>query len=314
MTLALLFPGQGSQALGMGKALSDAHSVAREVFEEVDDALNQKLSAIMWGEDEAALTMTANTQPAIMACSIAALRVLEKEGGFDVKTAAYVAGHSLGEYSALVAAGTFSVADAAKLLRIRGDAMQAAVPAGQGGMAAIIGPDMETVEAIATEASAGGEVCEVANDNSPGQVVLSGSAKGIENAITIAKEKGAKRALPLPVSAPFHSSLIASAGEKMREALAAATVNAPAVPVVANVTAQAETDPNTIRDLLVQQVTGRVRWRESVEWMGANGVMNAIEFGNGNVLAGLVRRINKEITVTNIGKPEDLESYAKSAA
>lgn len=313
MTTALLCPGQGSQTLGMGKALADAHAVAKEVFQEVDDTLNQKLSAIMWGEDETALTLTANAQPAIMACSVAALRVLQTEGGFDVAQCSYVAGHSLGEYSALVAANSFSLADAAKLLRIRGDAMQAAVPAGQGGMAAIIGPSLEEVEAIAAEAASGGEICDVANDNSPGQVVVSGSAKGIERVIEIAKAKGAKRALPLPVSAPFHSSLMAPAADTMRQALAEATVNAPIIPVVANVTAQAESDADTIRDLLVQQVTGRVRWRESVEWMGANGVTNAIEIGQGNVLAGLVRRINKEIAVTNIGKPEDLDSYAKVA-
>lgn len=313
MSLALLFPGQGSQALGMGKALADTFAEAKHVFEEVDDALGQKLSAIMWGEDEAELTLTANAQPAIMACSVAALRVLEKQGGFDPKSAAFVAGHSLGEYSALVAAGTFNVAQAAKLLRIRGNAMQEAVPAGQGGMAAIIGPSLEEVSQIAIEAAGADEIVDVANDNSPGQVVISGSAKGIERAIELAKKFGAKRALPLPVSAPFHSSLMSPAAMKMRAALDAETISAPNPAVVANVTAQAESDADTVRDLLVQQVTGRVRWRESVEWMGENGITNAIEFGHGNVLAGLVRRINKEIAVTNIGKPEDLENYAKAA-
>ncbi len=313
MTTALICPGQGSQTLGMGKPLAESFSAAKEVFQEVDDALSQKLSAIMWGEDEAELTRTANAQPAIMACSVAALRVLEQECGFDVSKMAFVAGHSLGEYSALTAAKAFSLADAAKLLRIRGDAMQAAVPEGQGGMAAIIGLSLEDVDQIAIEAAGVDEICDVANDNSPGQVVISGSAKGIEAAMELAKTKGAKRALPLPVSAPFHSSLMSPAAEIMREALDKAEVHDPVVPVMANVTAAPAQAANDIRDLLVRQVTGRVRWVESVEAMAAAGVTSMLEVGHGNILAGLVRRINKEIAVTNIGKPEDLESFAKAA-
>jgi len=314
MTTALIFPGQGSQAVGMGQALAENFAAARAVFEEVDDALNQHLSKIMFEGPEADLTATENTQPAIMACSIAALRVMEAEMGFKVADAAsFVAGHSLGEYAALTAAGTFTLADAAKLLRIRGEAMQAAVPAGEGAMAAIIGPSFDEVQAIANEANGEGEICEVANYNNDQQIVLSGSAKGIERAIEIAKEKGAKRAVPLAVSAPFHCSLMQPAAERMAQALADADVKAPCVPVVANVNAQAVSDAATIRDLLVQQVTSMVKWRESVSYMKDQGVDRMIEIGHGNVLSGLVKRIDRDIVTVNISQPADLDGFAKAA-
>ncbi len=314
MTTALIFPGQGSQAVGMGQALAENFAAARAVFEEVDDALNQHLSKIMFEGPEADLTATENTQPAIMACSIAALRVMEAEMGFKVADAAsFVAGHSLGEYAALTAAGTFTLAEAAKLLRIRGEAMQAAVPAGEGAMAAIIGPSFDEVQAIANEANGEGEICEVANYNNDQQIVLSGSAKGIERAIEIAKEKGAKRAVPLAVSAPFHCSLMQPAAERMAQALADADVKAPCVPVVANVNAQAVSDAATIRDLLVQQVTSMVKWRESVSYMKDQGVDRMIEIGHGNVLSGLVKRIDRDIVTVNISQPADLDGFAKAA-
>ncbi|MBN67320.1 MAG: [acyl-carrier-protein] S-malonyltransferase [Rickettsiales bacterium] len=314
MTTALIFPGQGSQAVGMGQALAENFAAARAVFEEVDDALNQHLSKIMFEGPEADLTATENTQPAIMACSIAALRVMEAEMGFKVADAAsFVAGHSLGEYAALTAAGTFTLAEAAKLLRIRGEAMQAAVPAGEGAMAAIIGPSFDEVQAIANEANGDGEICEVANYNNDQQIVLSGSAKGIERAIEIAKEKGAKRAVPLAVSAPFHCSLMQPAAERMAQALADADVKAPCVSVVANVNAQAVSDAATIRDLLVQQVTSMVKWRESVSYMKDQGVDRMIEIGHGNVLSGLVKRIDRDIVTVNISQPADLDGFAKAA-
>ncbi len=308
-----VFPGQGSQKIGMGKTMADNFASAREVFQEVDDALNQKLSTIIFEGPEADLTLTENAQPAIMATSIAALRVLEQEGGFDIaKAASYVAGHSLGEYSALCAAGALSLSDTARLLKLRGQAMQRAVPAGEGAMAAIIGMSMEDVTKICEDASATG-VCEVANDNSDGQVVISGSAAAIEDAMVRAKEAGAKRALPLPVSAPFHCSLMSPAADEMRDALAAATIVSPVVPVIANVTAAPEQDADAIRDLLVQQVTGRVRWRESVQWMGQNDIARAIEIGEGKVLSGLIRRIAKEIEVSNVSSPDDIETVMKAA-
>ena len=308
-----VFPGQGSQKVGMGKTMADNFAEAREVFQEVDDALNQKLSTIIFEGPESDLTLTENAQPAIMATSIAALRVLEKEGGFNLaQSASYVAGHSLGEYSALCAAGALSLADTAKLLKLRGQAMQRAVPAGEGAMAAIIGLSMEDVTTVCEAASATG-ICEVANDNSDGQVVISGATAAIDDAMVRAKEAGAKRALPLPVSAPFHCSLMSPAADEMRDALAAATINNPVVPVIANVTAAPEQEADAIRDLLVSQVTGRVRWRESVQWMGNNDVAKAIEIGEGKVLSGLIRRIAKEIEVSNVGTPDDIESVMKAA-
>ncbi|MBA4274802.1 MAG: [acyl-carrier-protein] S-malonyltransferase [Alphaproteobacteria bacterium] len=311
---ALVFPGQGSQAVGMGRALYDAFPVAREVFQEVDEALGQKLSAICFEGPEDALTATENTQPAIMACGIAALRVLEREAGFDVKTMRCVAGHSLGEYTALCAAGSLSLADTAKLLRIRGSAMQAAVPAGKGAMAAILGPDIAVVrEIVAAAAAQTGGTVEVANHNGAAQIVISGEAAAVDVAMTIAKDKGAKRAVLLAVSAPFHSSLMQPAAAAMREALAAAKVTAPVVPVIANVTADAVSNPDDIRRLLVEQVTGMVRWVESVERMAALGVTSAIELGHGNVLAGLMKRIVPDMVVTSVGAPADLDTYSKAA-
>lgn len=316
MTTALVFPGQGSQAIGMGVALASAFPIARETLQEVDEALKQPLSKLMAEGPEAELTNTENAQPAIMAASLAAFRVLESQTGLKLPGAAVcVAGHSLGEYSALTAAGTFTVAEAARLLRIRGNAMQAAVPAGKGGMVAIIGPDFHAVEEIVREARARGigEVIEIANQNSTNQTVISGSARGMEIAIEVAKEKGAKRALPLPVSAPFHCSMMAPAAEKMRAALAEAAMNNPLVPVVANVTAEYVSDAAAIRELLVAQVTGMVRWVDSVETMKARGITKVIEIGHGNVLAGLIKRIAPEIAVVNVGSPEDLDSYANAA-
>lgn len=314
MSTALIFPGQGSQAIGMGVELAKAFPSAKAVLDEVDAALGQKLSTLMAEGPDAELTSTENAQPAIMAVSLATFRVLE-EAGLKVTDAACVAGHSLGEYSALTAAGTFSISDAAKLLRIRGNAMQAAVPAGKGGMVAIIGPDFDAVEEIVREARnrAVSEIIEIANQNSTNQTVISGSARGMEIAIEVAKEKGAKRALPLPVSAPFHCSMMAPAAEKMRAALAGCELKEPAVPLIANVTAERASDPAFIRDLLVQQVTGMVRWVDSVERMKQLGVTKVIEIGHGNVLTGLVKRIAPEIACVNISSPADLETYSKAA-
>lgn len=313
MSKAFVFPGQGSQAVGMGKTLSENFASARAVFEEVDDALSEKLSTTIFEGPEDALTLTQNAQPAIMASSIAILRVLEQEFGFDLaKAAAFVAGHSLGEYTALAAARAFTLADTAKLLRLRGQAMQKATPQGVGAMAAILGPDLDVVAAIAAEA-AQGEVCSVANDNSPGQVVISGHKAAVERACELAKEKGAKRALLLAVSAPFHCSLMQPAADAMAEALAAATIQAPVAPLIANVSVEAVTNPATIRELLVKQVTGQVRWRESVEFMKAQGVTETVEIGVGKVLAGLTRRIDKELAATAITGVEDLDAFAKAA-
>lgn len=316
MTTALIFPGQGSQAVGMGQTLAANFTVARDVFAEVDEALGQSLSSIIKEGPDADLTRTENAQPAIMAVSLAAFRVMEKEMGFNLEaSASAVAGHSLGEYSALTAAGSFTIAECAKLLQIRGRAMQAAVPEGQGGMVAIIGPEWDAVEEIvrASRARAAGEVIEIANQNSTNQTVISGSARGMEIAMEVAKEKGAKRALPLPVSAPFHCSLMAPAALAMKEALAAAEMKAPRVPLVANVTAEFVTEPAHIRELLVAQVTGTVRWVDSVMTMKEKGITRMIEIGHGNVLAGLVKRIAPEIAVVNIASPEDLDSYSKVA-
>ncbi|WP_029074162.1 ACP S-malonyltransferase [Kaistia adipata] len=304
MTIALTFPGQGSQAVGMGKSLAENFAEARAVFDEVDAALGEKLSAVMWDGPIETLTLTANAQPALMAVSLAALRVLEAQG-FQVSKAAYVAGHSLGEYSALAAAGSLSIADAARLLRIRGTAMQAAVPVGEGAMAALLGLDFDTAKAVADEA-AQGEVCEAANDNGPGQVVISGAKAAVERALEIAKAKGAKRALLLPVSAPFHCRLMQPAADVMADALAKVTINAPVVPVVANVLAAPVTDPAEIRNRLVEQVTGMVRWRESIGWLAANGVDLFAEIGAGKVLSGLAKRIAPEAQTLNVGTSDDV--------
>jgi [acyl-carrier-protein] S-malonyltransferase len=313
MSIAFTFPGQGSQTVGMGKDLADAFPEALAVFQEVDDALGQKLSAIMWEGPEETLTLTANAQPALMAVSLAALRALEARG-FSLKDkVAYVAGHSLGEYSALAAAGTFSIADTARLLRIRGNAMQAAVPVGEGAMAAILGLDQAGVEAACAEASHD-SVCQIANDNGGGQLVISGARAAVEIAARLCTEKGAKRALMLPVSAPFHSALMAPAAEAMREALAKVVKNAPAVPVVANVAVRPLTDPEVIAASLVEQVMGRVRWRETVEWFGANGVKTLYEIGSGKVLSGLARRIDKEIATSAIGNSAEVEAALATLA
>lgn len=307
MSNAFVFPGQGSQALGMGKALADGFADARDVFEEINDALAFDLTSVMWGEDEQALNMTENTQPALMAVSVAITKVLEKQGGFALAgKAAFVAGHSLGEYSALTAAGALELSDTARLLKLRGQAMQRAVPVGEGAMAAVLGLNFDDVALIANEAS-GKMVCQAANDNADGQVVISGHAQAVEKAVALASEKGAKRAVMLPVSAPFHCTLMAPAAQEMNTALTQTVIRPPAVPVVANVTAQGETDPNTIRRLLVDQITGRVRWRESVQWMGENGVTRMVELGSGKVLCGLARRIDKDMEAINAETPGDIE-------
>jgi [acyl-carrier-protein] S-malonyltransferase len=306
MTLAVTFPGQGSQAVGMGAALVEASSAARAVFDEVDEALGEKLSSVILEGPEDTLTLTANAQPALMAVSIAAMRALEEKGFSLEEHASHVAGHSLGEYSALCAAGTFSIADTARLLRIRGNAMQAAVPVGEGAMAAIIGLEQSDVEQICADVSGEGS-CQIANDNGGGQLVISGAKAPVEKAAAMASEKGAKRALLLPVSAPFHSALMAPAADAMAEALADVTMNAPCVPLVANVLAQPITDPDEIRSRLVEQVTGQVRWRETIEWMGGNGVSRLMEVGSGKVLSGLARRINRDLSSIAVGNPDDIE-------
>lgn len=312
MSFAFIFPGQGSQAVGMGKELADAFPAAKAVFDEVDAALGEKLSDLIWGGSIETLTLTANAQPALMAVSLAASRALEAGFGVKISQAAFVAGHSLGEYSALAAAGALSVTDAAKLLRKRGQAMQAAAPAGTGAMAALIGKvDVEVAEIIALEGSAAGTVV-VANDNNVGNVVISGTKAGVEAAIAAAKAKGVK-AIPLPVSAPFHSPLMAPAAVAMEEALAAATISKPVVPVVANVTARPISEPVDIRRLLVEQVTGRVRWRECVQWMaGEGGVTKFVETGAGKQLSGMVKRNAPEAETVALNTPADLEAFAKS--
>jgi [acyl-carrier-protein] S-malonyltransferase len=307
MSIAFTFPGQGSQSVGMGKVLADACPEARAVFEEVDDALSQKLSDVMWNGPEDALTLTANAQPALMAVSLATMRVLEARGFELSKSVAYVAGHSLGEYSALAAAGSLDVATAARLLRVRGDAMQNAVPVGQGAMAALLGLDFDVAEEVARDA-AQGEVCQAANDNAPGQVVVSGHLAAVERAVEIAKAKGARRAIMLPVSAPFHCTLMAPAADAMAEALANADIKTPAVPLVANVLASPITDPAEIRDRLVEQVTGTVRWRESVTWLAGNGVDTFVEIGTGKVLTGMVKRIAKDASGVAVNTPEDIDA------
>jgi [acyl-carrier-protein] S-malonyltransferase len=292
----------------MGRDLADAFPEARRVFDEVDDALGEKLSQVIWEGPEETLTLTANAQPALMAVSIAAMRALEARGVSLKDRAKYVAGHSLGEYSALCAAGTFSLADTARLLRIRGNAMQKAVPVGEGAMAAIIGLEQPDVEAACAEASAGGGVCQIANDNGGGQIVISGARAAVEKGAAICTAKGAKRALMLPVSAPFHSALMQPAADAMREALAGVAKKAPMVPVVANVAVAPLTDPDEIAKKLVEQVTGRVRWRETVEWFAADGVTTLYEIGAGKVLSGLARRIDRNLATANVGTPADVEA------
>jgi [acyl-carrier-protein] S-malonyltransferase len=314
MTRAFIFPGQGSQAVGMGLALAQSFSAARLVFEEVDEALKQKLSKLMFEGPESDLTLTENAQPALMAVSVAALRVLESEGGWRLADrASYVAGHSLGEYSALAAAGALDLSDAARLLKLRGQAMQTAVPVGEGAMAALLGPELEQVQKIARQAAEDTKlVCDVANDNSPGQVVVSGAKAAVERAIAIAAEQGVKRSIMLPVSAPFHCALMQPAADAMQEALAKTAMRQPVVPVIANVTAQPVSDAATIVKLLVQQVTATVRWRESVLTMKSLGVAKMYELGAGKVLAGLVKRIDKEIEASSVGAPADVEAALKA--
>ncbi|MGB1390267.1 MAG: ACP S-malonyltransferase [Paracoccaceae bacterium] len=306
MATAFVFPGQGAQTIGMGMALAQAYPAAKAVFDEVDDTLNEKLSALIWEGDIETLTLTQNAQPALMATSLATMRALEAEG-VGIDRAAFVAGHSLGEYSALAAAGALSIADAALLLRVRGEAMQRAVPAGEGAMAALLGLDFAAAQEVAAEA-AGDDVCAAANDNDPAQVVVSGHRAAVERAVEIAKARGAKRAVMLPVSAPFHCALMEPAAREMDHALKEVTINAPAVPVVSNVEAAPVSDPDQIRGLLVQQITGRVRWRESVAAMAAAGVTEIWEIGAGKALSGMVRRIDRSIACTSVGTPEDVQS------
>ena len=306
---AFTFPGQGSQAVGMGKDLAAAYPEARAVFLEVDEALDQRLSAIMFEGPDDILRLTENAQPALMAVSMAVIRVLESKGVRLADHAAYVAGHSLGEYSALAAAGTFSLGDAARLLKTRGQAMQKAVPVGHGAMAALLGLELDVAREVAAEA-AQGEVCDVANDNAPGQVVVSGATAAIERAVEIAKARGAKRALLLPVSAPFHCSLMQPAADAMAAALAEVTMQAPVVPLVANVLATPVSDPAEIRQRLVEQVTGVVRWTESVSWLtGEGGVTHLTELGTGKVLTGLAKRINAEAVANAVGSPADIDAF-----
>ncbi|MCC3304856.1 ACP S-malonyltransferase [Sneathiella sp. HT1-7] len=313
MTRAFVFPGQGSQAVGMGQELAQSHAAAREVFEEVDEALGQNLSRLMFEGPIEELTLTENAQPALMAVSMAVVRILEKDGNMDfAKTAKYVAGHSLGEYSALTAAGALDLSDAARLLKARGQAMQQAVPVGVGAMAALLGLNIEPVEEVVAEArekAAPGEVVAAANDNADGQVVLSGHKGAVEVAIEIAKEKGAKKAMLLPVSAPFHCPLMQPAADEMAERLKEVVIAPPRVPLIANVTASEVSDPDTIRRLLVEQVTGRVRWRESVLYMGEQGVSELVELGAGKILTGMVRRINREMTGSAVGTPADIDAF-----
>ena len=311
MSKAFVFPGQGSQAVGMGQALAEASPAARLVFEEVDDALSQNLTKIMFEGPDDELRLTENAQPALMAVSMAIVRVLSEEGGVSIDDkATFVAGHSLGEYSALAAAGSFALSDTARLLKLRGQSMQEAVPVGDGAMAALLGLDFDAAKAIADEA-AQGDVCDVGNDNAPGQVVLSGATSAIERAVEIAKEKGARRAVPLPVSAPFHCSMLAPAADVMEKALDETEIAAPSPVLVANVTASSVQDPPIIRRQLVEQVTGMVRWHESVLYMKEQGVDTLIELGAGNVLTGLARRIDRELTGRSIQLPDDIETLLK---
>lgn len=308
MAIAFVFPGQGSQDVGMGRELAQAFRCAQDVFDEVDAALGQKLSALMWDGPKDTLTLTENAQPALMAVSMAVMRVLEREKGFSLKERVkFVAGHSLGEYSALAAAGAFSLADTARLLKLRGQAMQAAVPVGQGAMTALLGVGIEVAHKVA-EAAAQGEVCQVANDNEPAQVVLSGAKSAIDRVAEVGKALGVRRAVPLPVSAPFHCALMQPAADAMAEALAKVDIKAPVVPVIANVLAAPISDPDEIRKRLVEQVTGTVRWRECTHYMAAHGITDIYEIGHGKVLAGLVKRIEKSFNATSLGTPADIEA------
>ncbi len=309
---AFTFPGQGAQAVGMGTELAEAYPPARRVFEAVDEALGERLSRLIREGPQDELTLTANAQPALMATSLATMAALEAEG-VGIGHAAYVAGHSLGEYSALCAAGALTLADTARLLRIRGRAMQEATPVGTGAMAALLGLDFAAARAVAEEA-AQGQVCEAANDNDPGQVVVSGDRAAVERAVEIAKGRGARRALMLPVSAPFHCALMAPAAERMREALAEVELAPPTVPLVANVLAEAVTDPDEIRRLLVEQVTGTVRWRESVLWVALQGVTELVEIGAGKALSGMAKRIDRGLTTVPVNGPEDVKRLAEAAA
>ncbi|MBF9031934.1 ACP S-malonyltransferase [Rhodobacterales bacterium HKCCE3408] len=312
MSLAFVFPGQGAQAIGMGRDLADAYPEAKAVFDEVDAALSESLSSLIWDGTAEELTLTRNAQPALMATSMAAMAALKAEG-VEITAAAYVAGHSLGEYSALCAAGALTLADTARLLRLRGEAMQAAVAPGVGAMAALLGLDLEGARRVAIDA-AQGEVCEAANDNDPGQVVVSGHRGAVERAVEIAKGQGAKRAVLLPVSAPFHCSLMAPAAEAMAEALSHVDISDPAVPLVSNVAAHGTTNPHVILNNLVDQVTGAVRWRESVLWMAAHGVTETWEIGSGKALSGMVRRIDREIATRQVGTPDEVKAAAESLA
>jgi [acyl-carrier-protein] S-malonyltransferase len=312
MTRAFVFPGQGSQFIGMGKELAETFTAAREVFAEVDDTLGEKLSTLMFSGEAEALTMTHNAQPALMAVSVAVARVIEAEGKVKLEDICkFVAGHSLGEYSALCAAGAISLADTARLLRIRGNAMQEAVPPGQGGMAALIGVDFDTAQKLATECT-NGSICQAANDNGGGQVVISGSMAAIDKAIAMAAGMGIKRAIKLPVSAPFHSALMAPAAEVMQKALAETKILVPVVPVIANVTADEVIDPVKIRELLVKQVTGMVRWRETVLNLKTKGVINLVELGAGKVLSGLAKRIDPDMIGISVQTPQDIEAFLKT--
>jgi [acyl-carrier-protein] S-malonyltransferase len=312
MSWAYVFPGQGSQAVGMGKELAAAFPAAREVFGEVDEALKQNLSALMFEGPESDLTLTENAQPALMAVSLAVIRVLETEGKVTVRnTARYVAGHSLGEYSALAAAGALTLTDAARLLKLRGQAMQKAVPVGEGAMAALLGLELDQVLEVAGAACVNGEICAAANDNAPGQVVVSGHAPAVTRAVELAKAKGAKRAIMLAVSAPFHCPLMKPAADAMAQALAKVAVRPPAVPVIANVSAATVVDPDEIRAALVEQVTAMVRWRESVKLMKDAGVTTLIEAGAGKVLSGLAKRIDGELTGISVHTPKDVEEFLK---
>jgi [acyl-carrier-protein] S-malonyltransferase len=313
MGRALTFPGQGSQAVGMGQALAEAFPAAKELFLEVDDALDQHLSRLMWNGPEAELTQTENAQPALMAVSLAVMRVLERDGKFDwAKHATFVAGHSLGEYSALAAAGAFSVAQTARLLKARGMAMRNAAPPGVSGMAALLGADFAQAEEVTKEASQGSEVCVVANDNAPGQIVISGHKAALERAAEIAKTKGIKRLMMLPVAAAFHSPLMAPAAREMEERLGKETITPPRVPVISNVSVNPESDPNIIRRLLVEQVTGRVRWRETIAGLRDRGITSAVEVGAGKVLTTMAKRIDKDLPATSIETPQEVEAFMKT--
>lgn len=313
MSRALTFPGQGSQAVGMGQSLSEAFPVARELFQEVDDALGQPLSRLMWQGPEADLMLTENAQPALMAVSLAVMRVLEVEGKLEWgRHVTLAAGHSLGEYSALAAAGTFSVPDAARLLKARGRAMQRAVPVGQGAMAALLGAEIDQAEEVSREATQGAEVCVVANDNAPGQVVISGSKAALERAAEIAKAKGIKRTMMLPVSAPFHSPLMAPAAREMEAELEKVTMRPPRVPIISNVSVSPENDPVRIRRLLVEQVTGRVRWRETIAGLRARGISSVVEVGAGKVLTTMAKRIDKDLPGLSIETPQEIEAFLKT--